>query len=301
MRRAISGGLLTAALLLALPPAARAQTPSSIINGMGLVDFRFKPTFKTGDWVRYRVVGTNTTGVSENYTITVLIAGQQVLWGDSCFWVETWTESPGFPAGATAALVSYASFGDSLAASRVQQYSRAIIVDSNEEGLPVARITRQPASSFKQRTPRSKGPTVVTDTVATDTVLTPRGEFQARIVEIKSGTGVESTGPDSSAYLETFETRRRALGMAAPITHILSEHIERTIKRQAWMAGRSREDAPQRVEEEANTEVRLIDFGTGLEPRLLPNAVTPGGAKIWHPSAAAGPGRKTSTPARRGG
>jgi hypothetical protein len=62
------------------------------VNGIGLVDYRRKPDFKVGDWVRYHITGTNMTGDKDDYLVTVLIAGEESFWGEDGFWVETWTD-----------------------------------------------------------------------------------------------------------------------------------------------------------------------------------------------------------------
>src|SRR5262249_29444747 len=110
MRRAIPRLLAAIAVAAAF---ATLDTPSMhaegrmVINGIGLVDYAHKPTFKVGDWVRYRMLSHSELGESDDYTLTLLIAGEEDFWGDPGFWLETWAElSTGQPS-IRAALMSY--------------------------------------------------------------------------------------------------------------------------------------------------------------------------------------------------
>src|SRR5439155_10237578 len=115
MRRAIA--LLIPILCAALVPLAAhgRSRAKAIMNAVGLIDYSSKPAFKPGDWVRYHVVGANNQGDTDDYYVTILIAGEERFWGEDCFWVETRTLAAGSTAPVVVAtLMSYSAFDDSL-------------------------------------------------------------------------------------------------------------------------------------------------------------------------------------------
>src|SRR5713226_5895944 len=73
MRRAILL-LLIAAAASALDPSPAATAPAAALNGIGLIDYSRRPTFKVGDWVKYRMSGKSELGMTDNYDVTLLIA-----------------------------------------------------------------------------------------------------------------------------------------------------------------------------------------------------------------------------------
>src|SRR5262245_22675439 len=119
MRRAVA--VLALLLAVAALDAPRSRAAKEVIfNGIGLIDYRHKPDFKVGDWVRYHMKSRSELGATDDYQITVMIAGEEDFWGDRAFWVETWLDIPGQPTETRASLVSYEIFGDSVATQRLQ-------------------------------------------------------------------------------------------------------------------------------------------------------------------------------------
>ena len=88
MRRAVLP-LLVAATLLAIVRPARAQEP--LIDAAGMLDYLRPPNFQIGTWVKYHVTSKSLRGYEDDYMVTVLAAGEEVFWGEPCFWLETWT------------------------------------------------------------------------------------------------------------------------------------------------------------------------------------------------------------------
>ena len=191
MRRAIRSLLLLCSAVLLAAPAARAQNRPQIvssIDGIGLIDYSGKPDFKVGDWVKYRMTGSSDMGMTDDYVITVLIAGEEEFWGERCFWIETWTDAAGRQPRATATLMSYAIFGDSLAIQRMQLYRRKSIPGIDENGKARQELIRAAASTLKSRTLFKRPIQWDVDTLSADTVHTPKGEFLAKRVSIRQGT-----------------------------------------------------------------------------------------------------------------
>src|SRR5437899_2596159 len=109
MRRAVL--IVVAALSLAvIAPSLFAEEhverPPDVMDGAGLVDFMRPPTFPVGAWVKYRTVSTSERGLKDDYTMTILIGGEEVWWGEPCFWVETRTLKAGDHERVTASLIS---------------------------------------------------------------------------------------------------------------------------------------------------------------------------------------------------
>ncbi|MEO5988546.1 MAG: hypothetical protein ABIU54_11405 [Candidatus Eisenbacteria bacterium] len=271
MRHAIHT-LALSALTLAIATSAAVAAPQvvSSVNGIGLIDYTRKPTFKVGDWASYRMTGKSDMGMTDDYSITVLIAGDEEWWGERCFWIETWTDRPGHSPKTTASLMSYAIFADSLPIQRMQMYQRKTINGLDENGKLVQEVSRAAASALKSRTLFRRPLQWDVDTIGVDTVITPKGTFQTQVVTLKQGTGGTSTVGDSSIYTEVRENRTSYQSQQVPITHIVREDLESIIARKTWMIGRSSEGSPLNIRDRGLGSARLLDYGQGKSPRMVP-------------------------------
>ncbi|MBI5171037.1 MAG: hypothetical protein HZA61_16245 [Candidatus Eisenbacteria bacterium] len=270
MRRAIRA--LTLAVFAVAFAWVSGHTEAQVvqrINGIGIVDYSHKPTFKVGDWVRYRMSGESAMGMRDDYELTLVIAGEEEWWGEECFWVETWTDAKGRAPETAATLMSYAIFEDSAAIQHMQSYQRKSISGVDMNGLPIEEITRPAASALKTRSAYQRPLMWNVDTLEADTVQTPAGTFQTRKVSIKQGTAVTSNMPDSTLYTEVRENRMSWFTLDVPITHIAREDVENTISRRSWMIGRSAEGSPLRLKERGTGSARLIGMGHGMKARML--------------------------------
>ena len=268
MRRAIPL-LLFAVSLAGLAASARAQAPT-IINGIGLVDYSKKPTFKVGDWAKYKISSQSELGASDNYTLTVVVAGEEDFWGDPGFWIETWVDAPGFPPATRAALVSYEIFSDTSATEKLQLYVRKMITQLNEDGTPRTEINKPAASTLKARY-EVKNPVHYTRVPqGPDTVQSLKGLLEVHKVLLQQGKGVTQDVGDSTSYTELREDRVSWFTDTVPITHLAREDITTTSARKAWLTGRSGEAVNMNIRDKSVGSARLVDFGHGLEARLLP-------------------------------
>jgi hypothetical protein len=269
MRRAIP--LLALAILAVTLDTPRALAAvSTTMNGIGLVDYRHKPTFKVGDWARYRMQARSELGMTDDYTLTVLIAGEEDFWGDPAFWIETWVDVPNRPPQTQASLMSYEIFGDSVATQRLLLYTRKMITTLNEDGTPKMDINKPAASTLRQRREVMNPAHYDIDTLGVDTVQTPKGELKALKILTKEGKGVTQAVGDSSVYTEVRENRTSWYAMEVPITHLAREDIESINARKSWMVGRSGDASTLNIRDRGLGSARLVDFGHGLEARLLP-------------------------------
>lgn len=272
MRRApIVLVLLLTLLTFSAVRTARAAGPVTRINGVGLIDYTRKPEFKVGDYVKYDVIMTNLDGVAtDHYTITLLIAGQEIFWGERCFDVETWTEDAKRPRGMTNTLMSYSIFEDSIGAERRDLYMRKTILGINSDGGVQEVLVLPKATALTSRTSLQKPHTSVIDTLGADTVHTSMGVLPTRKLVIHEGWGNTGGSGDSTIYKEIRQDRTRWLTDQVPITHCAKEQMDALQTMKAWLIGRSREAAPATPLEGGTVSARLIEYGHGLQAKLLP-------------------------------
>ena len=276
MRHAVRVLALAACVLsLCLPVPGRSEQPTTPdrINGIGLVDFGVKPTFKVGDWARYHMSAKSDLGVIDDYTVTVLIGGEEHWWGEDCFWIETWTASPITGSQSVAALMSYDVFSDSLALQHMQLYVRKMINGLNAEGIPEQVVYKRPASTLKMRETPTSAFRVQIDTIGTETVTVPKGAFDCVKLRFTQGRGTTGAKGDSTDYSELREVRTTFLSLKVPITHIVREDIEQTFTRKAWKVGHSAEATPTMTLDRTLGSAQLVESGTGLQASLVPENV----------------------------
>jgi hypothetical protein len=300
MRRAIAALSLLLALAALDAPRSRADT-GAIMNGIGLIDYRHKPDFKIGDWVRYQMKSHSELGASDDYELTVMIAGEEDFWGDPGFWVETWVDMPGVPPQTRASLVSYEIFSDTVATQRLLLYTRKMISMLNEDGTPKMDINKPSASTLKARREVQNPIRFSLDTLGTDTVVTPKGTFKPLKVLMKQGTGATQMVGDSSLYTEVRENRTSWYTLEVPITHLAREDIESINAHKSWLTGRSGDALPLAIRDRGLGSARLIDFGHGAAARLVPERLRHTIAQqVAAEKAAAKPKSTTAKPASSG-
>src|SRR5262249_29976203 len=130
MRRAASLLIFAAALLPLLTLRAAGydvERAPSVIDGAGFVNFMQKPHFTGGEWVKSGPGGEGLGGSQDAYTLTIRVAGEGVFGGEPGVWIETWTEPAEGHVNATASLVSYSAFGDTMADRHLMWFVRKTI------------------------------------------------------------------------------------------------------------------------------------------------------------------------------
>ena len=240
------------------------------INGIGLIDYSSHPNMKVGSWVKYHVTGASQLGASDDYDVTVMIAGEERFWGEDCFWVETWTEPKGRPPIAVATLMSYSVFSDTLPTIRSQYYMRKTINGLTPEGGVQENLVRRPAATLKKRETLTAIPSVSLDTLDTQTFTLDGQDFACRKVSWKEGKSATLDQRDSSLTTEVRENRMLYLSKKVPVTGLFREDIEHSTKRKTWAIGRSADAAPFNVMDIAKGTATLVAFGDHEKPRLLP-------------------------------
>jgi hypothetical protein len=271
MRRAILGSAvaLCAAGLLATDAGAPPQVVN-LVNGIGLIDYTRKPDFKVGDWVRYHITARSVLGARDDYMVTVVIAGEETFWGEDGFWVESWTEPIDRAPQAIATFMSFAVFGDTLPLPHMTLYQRKSISEVTEDGRPVETLARRPPGSLKARSPIDDQVHWSIDTLGVDTVSVPTGLYQCAKVLTRQGKGAKTDVGDSTLYTEVHDERVTYISRQVPITSLVREDIDYWFQRRTWQIGRSQEAAPMHMMEHSTGTARLVGFGSGMVPRLVP-------------------------------
>jgi hypothetical protein len=319
MRHAVLRLAFAALAGLALSPSgAWAQKPAGLMNAIGLVDFGHRPDFKVGSFATYHVQATSALGVVDDYTMTVLIAGEEHWWGEDCFWIETITTTPRGSNSSIASLMSYEVFKDSLGLQNMQLYVRKVINGVTENGAPLQEVYKRPASTLKAREPAKQTFRLLIDTLGTETIQTAKGEFACTKMQMTQGrsqTGAGSLGrdphhavegprADSSDYLELREIRTSFMTPRVPITHIAREDILQKLSRRAWKIGKSSDATPLVTLDETNGSATLVDFGDNGKSQILPPSMQKSLAQLAAEKRTTAPPRvppKPRTGARKSG
>jgi hypothetical protein len=277
MRRAIARIALFTLGISLLAPFAGDAAVDDTIDGTLMVDYSKPPTFKVGSWVRYHGTANSKLGFKRDYTLTLLIAGEEEVWGDKCFWLETWTEHKGRELSTSASLISYTAFGDTMALKRGTWFIRKMVTGpSGKPGEPEFSLwTRD-----KEEVRRGKGELqkldvgmirgTTYDTLGVDTASVPRGNYRGRVVREQSHITLESMKGDSTYRDMRVETRTRKMADEIPITHLVREDVLDSQKRRGWVTGRSSE-VKETLLEEGIMRTMVVEYGQGnLKPIVIP-------------------------------
>jgi hypothetical protein len=278
MRRATSRiALFALAFSLFVPFGGEAA--DDIIDGSLMVDFSKPPTFKVGSWVRYHGTASSKLGLRKNYTLTLLVAGEEDVWGDRCFWLESWTHHEGRELPYTSAsLISYSAFGDTAALRHGMWFIRKMVTSPSGRvpGEPEMALwtrdreeVRKRAGEIKKLDPGLiRGTTF--DTLGVDTAQVPRGSYKGKVVRERSTITLETMRGDSTYRDVRVETRTRKMSDQVPITHLVREDVLDTQIRRGWITGRS-SDVSEQLLEEGKMRTMVIEYGTGgLTPMMIP-------------------------------
>jgi len=265
MRRAV----LTLLLIAALPHPARAAKPEGPVDAIGMIDYTHGAHFKVGDWVRYRTKGESHQGYRTDYTVTVLIAGEEMWWGERCFWLETQTSYSGQAPEIAASLISYGVFEDTLPARRFGRYIRKFLDGVDEQGRLLQQPFRRALTEIRSRTFAEHEPVRKVDTLGTEQVEVPRGVFDAlKVRQVFRETVTQQEG-DSTVYFEMVEEHTQWWSDRIPITRMVRIDQDNIQRRRVWMIGESG-NAPLNVAEHSTGGTQLLDYGSGMKSTAIP-------------------------------
>ena len=260
------------ALLFASTARSTLAQESALLDGIGTLDYARGPSIiKVGSWVKYRMTAKSELGATDDYTMTVLIAGKEEWWGEDCFWVETATQRAQGPVEMAATLMSTAIFDDSLASRHVLLYQRKRVAEIDENGQRRQQTVRRGDSAIKGRTPPDPGLTILVDTLGTDTVKTAQGDFVCLKVRTEQGVSATSQSADSSQYTEIRDVRVGYMTPEIPVTGRAREEVDYSMSRRTWLTGRSQESSLLRLMDRSKGVLELVAYGTqGLEATYAP-------------------------------
>lgn len=270
MRRATQLIVFAVVMAAFVPPAVHAGPQTvNMVDGIGMIDYSSKPTFKVGDWVKYHLTGNSDMGMSDDYTVTVTIGGEERFWGEEGFWVETVMERKGKNPVSVATLMSYSIFGDSLPIQNMQLYSRKTVTEVDENENPMPTLVRRPGAGIRNRDKTQKGFTFAIDSVGRETVTVPKGTYDCKKVSMKQGIAQSVDNGDSTMRTVVRDERLQFLNRSVPITSLVREEVLYSMRRQTWKVGQS-QNAPSNVMDEARGVSVLIDYGSGRVATMVP-------------------------------
>jgi hypothetical protein len=270
MRRAVLLACLAA--LLVPVPAAHSQRARNVLDAAGLIDYSRPPNFKVGSWVKYKTTGSSVRGYKDDYAVTIIIAGEEVWWGEPCFWVETWLEEGGTKQTA-ASLITYEAFGDTLTKRHFSWFMRKTVEGVDAEGEPQQVIHRRDDGEFKRRrgSDQLPGVQVTFENLGRASTTVPIGTFEAERVMQTTHLVEQVTRGDSTIYYERTEKRTTWKDPKIPITGYVREDIDDIQQGKSWRIGESSKAGPLKVLEQAKGETVLVGFGdSGVTPEVVP-------------------------------
>ena len=269
--------LFTAALLtvgLVAPTfGAGVDRAPDVIDGAGWVDYSGRPNFQVGSWVKYRTKGSSQQGHQDDYAVTILIAGEEVWWGEPCFWIETWTEKDGRELP-TATLMSYSAFGDTMATRHVLWFIRKNIDGMNAKGEPDIVLYSRDPSEFKLRSVNWEEENAKTaaryDTLGKEAVTVPAGSFETTKVQRFRGVVETAERGDSTIYYRRSYYEYYYKSPRVFITQVAKMELDDRQEGKTWRVGQSDQGPLNMLERSQGTTV-LVEQGTGgLTPKLVP-------------------------------
>ena len=265
MRRAV----LALVLILALPATAHAYKPEGPVDAIGMIDYSHGVHFKVGDWVRYRTKGDSYQGYRTDYTVTVLIAGEEMWWGEKCFWVETQTSYAGQAPDVASSLVSYGIFEDSLPALRFTRYLRKFVDGRDEKGNYTQQPFRRAVTEIRSRTFAEFAPPRKIDTLGVEHITVQKGSYDALKVKQVYREVETSMQGDSTVYYENVEDHTYWWADQVPITRLAKVEQDNIQRKRVWMIGES-SNAPMVVAEHSTGGTELLDYGSGMKATSIP-------------------------------
>jgi len=284
MRRAVLALLLVAAL----PRPALAVEKMDPVDAIAMVDYTHGPKFKVGDWVRYVTRATSQQGYKTDYTVTILIAGEELWWGEKCFWLETQNAFSGQAPEVTASLVSYSIFEDSLPSIRFSRYVRKYVEGFDEHGKYVQQPFRRAGNEISDRGYSEHNPPYQLDSLGMAKVEVPKGTFDALRVR-KTYRVVENVQDgDSTVYFEMVLAHTFSWSDKVPITRLVSIEQDNVQRRRVWMIGESA-NAPLNTVEHVAGGTLLEEFGSGMKALSIPE-------RLQRPLSEQQPARGQPTP-----
>ena len=275
MRHAVlaAGVLLVGAFSLISSAAERVERRPDIIDGAGMVNYMQRPNFTVGSWVKYHATSTSERGFKDDYTVTILIGGEEVWWGEPCFWIETRTQRAGEKReNFTASLVSYAAFGDTMAEDHILWFIRKTINGLKLDGTPDIGLYTRGKNEIQLRKAqwmKEENPPLL-DSLGRETVTVAAGTFETSKVRRTYGHAETAEQGDSTIYYRRKLGRTFFMTPKVPFTNIAKVVVDDVQEGKTWMAGKFDKGALNTLEKAVGT-TELVEYGTsGMTAALVP-------------------------------
>ncbi len=236
------------------------------VSAVGLIDYT-KPNFKVGDWVRYRVDLSSSSGLEDVKQQEVRIVGEETYRGEKCFWVETWYGADEPSASYDLTLVSYEAFKDVAPDVHYRNYIRLVLLGMDNEGIPEM-------NDLQRSNPNSAPPDLrpyrgTIDTLGVESVETPRGTIEARLQRLQRRLSKTHPLADSTINRINEMTRKSWHSRTVPVTSLVKEEEVSQQFVQAYKLGTPSTDAPLAMVSGFERTATVIDWGTGAHSELL--------------------------------
>ena len=254
--------LLVLSLLCAALPAFAAR-----VNGVGLIDYKRKMTFKVGDWVRYKIEVANSNGMEAVNYQEVRIAGEETFRGEPCFWVETWFGPDSLRAAYDLTLMSKDAFKDPQADLRYSIYIRLMMLDQDDQGRPEMTEVRRAnnATDLPDLSPYQGK----VDTLGMEKIQTAKGAIDSRLITLERKLRNPRDTPDSTINKISHIVRKTWMSPRIPITSLVAEDETEDWLIQAYKVGEVSTNAPEVPFSSENRKITVVDWGTGAKSALL--------------------------------
>ena len=175
---------------------------------------------------------------------------------------------------ATASLVSYAAFGDTMSDRHLMWFVRKTLNGITAEGKPDASLVTRGGKELKIRATnwaKDENP-IKTDSLGTDTTSVPSGSFDVKKVKREFTHAETAEQGDSTVYYDRRTTRIFYYTPKIPITNLAKIRIEDEQRGKTWLVGKFNKN-PYNILERADGTTQLIAIGKdGLTPKLVPAA-----------------------------
>lgn len=256
-------------LLLVLSIALGAALPAfaARVNGIGLIDYKRKASFKPGDWVRYKIEVANSNGMEAVNYQQVSIVGEEEFRGEPCFWVETWFGPDSLRAIYDLTLVSKEVFKDPQADLRYSIYIRLMMLDQDDQGRP--EMTEVKRASNSPELPDLSPYKGKVDTLGVEKIDTDRGAIDGRLIRLERKLRNPRDTPDSTINKITHIVRKSWVSPKVPITSLIAEDETEDWLVQAYKLGEVSTNAPEVPFSSENRKITVVDWGTGAKSTLL--------------------------------
>ena len=254
-------------LVLFLLVGAALPAFAARVNGIGLIDYKRKMTFKVGDWVRYKIEVANSNGMEAVNYQEVRIAGEETFRGEPCFWVETWFGPDSLRAAYDLTLVSKDVFKDPQADLRYSIYIRLMMLDQDDQGRPEMTEVRRAnnATDLPDLSPYQGK----IDTLGMEKIQTPKGAIDSRLITLERKLRNPRDTPDSTINKISHIVRKTWMSPRVPITSLVAEDETEDWLIQSYKVGEVSTNAPEVPFSSENRKITVMDWGTGAKSALL--------------------------------